>query len=188
MLPRAERNSEAYALDLTYMDLLDRGTKIDLPGLIIRHIKRIVDTDQKAHSLVCSYILHQVFEHFRVSLGVGKWPTAYQKFGKNMLNNCDFYLERIASKIPMPLKPEQPDDSEDDVGPEDVMAAVGKLEQQMQGFESEVVELKRQLQLKDQEIDRLKIECNRHEAKLVVERAKNTKNLDALIKHFNLKP
>lgn len=56
LLPKAERNNEACALDLTYMDLLDRGTRINLLGLIIRHIKRIADTDQKSHSL--SAFLH----------------------------------------------------------------------------------------------------------------------------------
>ena len=159
--------------------------KINLPGLIIRHIKRISDTNKKPHSLVHSYILHQIFKNFGVPLEAGKKPTIHQMFGINMLKNCDFFRESRASKRPMQVKQEQAEDSED-FGPDEAIDAVKELEKIVLEINAENAELQRQLKVKDQEIDRLTIECNRYQAELIVVRAKHTKNLEALVKHLPL--
>lgn len=51
-------------------------------------------------------------------------------FGKNLLKNCDLFLEKRTTKRTMSIKQEQSDESEE-VGLNDVIVAVKELEKQM---------------------------------------------------------
>jgi len=67
VIPRAQGQNLADAMDQCLMDLMDKKEQINLPAIMIRHIARIANTS-KEHDLGYGFFLTSVFEHFGVTL------------------------------------------------------------------------------------------------------------------------
>jgi len=67
VIPRGQGRNLVDAMDQCFIDLLDRGEKINLPAIMILHIVRIANTVRE-HDLGYGFLLTLVFYHFGVAL------------------------------------------------------------------------------------------------------------------------
>jgi len=89
LLPRAERRSITSRADLFLMEALDNFTTINLPGIMIEHMQKVVDFKDGNHGLPYGFLLTKVFEYFKVPLGQAKVGTKKQTFSKSTLEECE---------------------------------------------------------------------------------------------------
>ncbi|MCD9560709.1 hypothetical protein HAX54_019455 [Datura stramonium] len=66
LIPRQERRDVASYLDLTLMELLDRGMPINLPALMIAYLNKVVHDVNKNHALPYGFLLTSVFAKWGV--------------------------------------------------------------------------------------------------------------------------
>jgi len=67
VIPRGQGRNLADAMDMCYIDLLDRGEQINLPAIMISHISRNANT-ARDHDFGYGLFLTYVFEHFGIPL------------------------------------------------------------------------------------------------------------------------
>nr|XP_016492675.1 PREDICTED: uncharacterized protein LOC107812154 [Nicotiana tabacum] len=89
LLPCAERHSITSRADLVIMEALDGYTIINLPGLMIEHMKKVAEFKEGNHGLPYRFLLTKVFEFFKVPLGQAKVGTRNQSFSKITLEECE---------------------------------------------------------------------------------------------------
>nr|XP_009612214.1 uncharacterized protein LOC104105572 [Nicotiana tomentosiformis] len=88
-LPRTERRSITSRADLVLMEALDGYTTINLPGIMIEHMKNVIEFKDGNHGLPYGFLLTKVFEFFKVPLGKTKVDTRKQTFSKITLEECE---------------------------------------------------------------------------------------------------
>ena len=67
IVPQCRGRYLADPTDMYYTDLLDMDEQINLPAIIISHIRRIVNTS-KDHAMGYGFLLTSVFEKLRIPL------------------------------------------------------------------------------------------------------------------------
>lgn len=83
LLSRAERRS------ITSIEALGGYTSINLPGILIEHMKKLADFKDGNHGLPYGFLLIYVFEHFKVPLGRATVGTHKQMLSMNTLEECE---------------------------------------------------------------------------------------------------
>nr|XP_016477388.1 PREDICTED: uncharacterized protein LOC107798873 [Nicotiana tabacum] len=89
LLPRDERRSITSRAYLVLMEALDSYTTINLPGIIIEHMRKVAEFKDGNHGLPYGFLLTNVFEFFKVPLGKAKVGTRTQTFFKTTLEECE---------------------------------------------------------------------------------------------------
>ena len=85
LLPRTEKRTVATAADLFVMEMLCNFEALNLPGLMLEHINKIVIERNGVHGMSYGYFLTEVFKHFKIPLSVGKVGTVKQTISESTL-------------------------------------------------------------------------------------------------------
>ena len=80
-------------MDQCFIDLLDRGEKINLPAIMILHIVRIANTVRE-HDLGYGFLLTLVFYHFGVVLQKNMGLQVTNEIGSSTLMGCGFKVAK----------------------------------------------------------------------------------------------
>lgn len=89
IIPRGQGRNRADAMDLCLVDLLDTGSQINLPALMISHIARIANTS-KDHDLGYGFLLCLVFEKLGIVLQKKVLAQVNDEIGTCTLISCGF--------------------------------------------------------------------------------------------------
>ena len=101
LLPRIEKRTSATSADLFVMELLYRFEPLNLPGLMLEHMYKIVIERKGIHEMGYGYFLTKVFKHFKIPLSVGKVCTVKQAFSENTPIECECIEGKVNPKIKM---------------------------------------------------------------------------------------
>lgn len=84
LLPRNQRRTEASYMDLAVMELMIRGEQINLPGLMLRHIYRVVSNEDPSakQALGYGFWLGDVFERLGASISNWTYEQAKDRLGE----------------------------------------------------------------------------------------------------------
>jgi len=93
IIARSQGCNLADAMDQCFIDLMDRGERINLPAIMIRHISRIANTSRE-HDLGYDFLLTLVFEHFGISLQKKMGVQTIDEIWSSTLMGCGFKLVR----------------------------------------------------------------------------------------------
>ena len=112
IIPRGQGRNSADALDQCLVDLLNREEPINLPALMIRHIRRIANTT-RAHDLGYGFLLTRVFEHFGIVLTRRVAAQTIDEIGVDTLLGCGYEIgegsvSKQGRRPPRPPVSEQP--------------------------------------------------------------------------------
>nr|XP_016442517.1 PREDICTED: uncharacterized protein LOC107767916 [Nicotiana tabacum] len=88
-LPRTERHSITSREDMFLMEALDAYSTINLPGIMIEHMKKVADFKDGNHGLPYGFLLTKVFEFFKVPLGKATVGTRMKTFSKTTLEEYE---------------------------------------------------------------------------------------------------
>ncbi|MCD7471658.1 hypothetical protein HAX54_012251 [Datura stramonium] len=80
LIPRQERRDAASYLDLTLMELLDRGMPINLPALMIAYLNKVVHDFNQNHALPYGFLLTSVFAKLGVKFSSMEHYLSYDAF------------------------------------------------------------------------------------------------------------
>lgn len=67
---------------MTYMDLLKKEEKINLPEVMINHIARAANMSKSEHSIPYEFFLSEVIAHFRTPVSKWKYANILNEFGE----------------------------------------------------------------------------------------------------------
>nr|XP_009788729.1 PREDICTED: uncharacterized protein LOC104236503 [Nicotiana sylvestris] len=95
LLPHAERIFVPSKGDLYLMETLDNFSSINLPSIMIEHMKKVENLKDGNPGLPYGFLLTKVFEFFKVPLGQAKVGTEKQSFSKTTLEECQ--LQEVLS-------------------------------------------------------------------------------------------
>ena len=97
IIPRGQGRNRADAMDLCLVDLLDTGSQINLPALMISHIARIANTS-KDHDLGYGLLLCLVLEKLGVVLQKKVLAQVNDEIGTCTLVSCGFLSNKGGSE------------------------------------------------------------------------------------------
>lgn len=89
IVPRGQGRNRADIMDMCLVDLLDSGSQINLPTLMISHISRMANT-VKEHDLGYGFLLCLVFEKLGVVLQKRVLAQVNDEIGTRTLVGCGF--------------------------------------------------------------------------------------------------
>ncbi|KAH0702585.1 hypothetical protein KY290_017900 [Solanum tuberosum] len=98
LVPRSEKRIIASAADLFLMEQLDELEAINLPGIKLEHMHKVMTWKNANHGIPYGYLLNHVFEHFRVPLGRGVPGTVKQMFSSATLLKCECTEGKVKGK------------------------------------------------------------------------------------------
>lgn len=84
-LPRTENRSIAGTSDLFLMEALSTLHPVNLPAIMLDHMKKILSVKDGRHGLAYGFFLTRVFHYHKISLGVGNPGTRKYVFSKTTL-------------------------------------------------------------------------------------------------------
>jgi len=96
IVPRGHGHKLADPMDMCYTNLLDRGEKINLPAIMISHIRRIANTS-KDHDMRYGFLLTSVFEKFGISLQKRVGFQVSDEIESSTLIGCGFKVIKRSS-------------------------------------------------------------------------------------------
>jgi len=96
IVPRGQGCNLANPMSMCYADLLDRGKQINLPAIMISHIRRIGNTC-KDHDMGYGLLLTSVFEKFGIPLQKRIGFQIDDKIGNSTLIGCGFKVAKGGS-------------------------------------------------------------------------------------------
>lgn len=85
LVPRKEKCSIAFAVNLFLIEKLVNLEAINISALIFEHMHRVMMWKKAKHGIPYGYLLNFVFNHFEVPLGVGVPSTTKHMFTKDTL-------------------------------------------------------------------------------------------------------
>lgn len=98
LLSHTEKRNVASSADLFLMEMLDMYETINLPGLVLEHMHRIMTGKDGKHGMAYGYFLNKVFEHFNIPLGKGIAGTMKQAFSMSTLIECECSEGKVKDK------------------------------------------------------------------------------------------
>lgn len=98
LLLRSEKCTIASASDLFLMETLTKLDEINIPGIMLEHMYKILTVKYGRHGLDYDYLLNCVFAHFDIKLGKGVAGTIKQAFSLNNLIECECIKGWIGNK------------------------------------------------------------------------------------------
>lgn len=110
IIPRGQGRNKADVMDLMLVDLLDTGSQINLPSLMISHIGRMAYT-ARDHDIGYGFLLSLVFEKLGVCLQKRVPAQTNDEIGKRTLIGCGFSVPRGSTggqEQPAETVPESP--------------------------------------------------------------------------------
>jgi len=87
IIARSQGRNLADAMDQCFIDLMDRGERISLPAIMIRHISKIANISRE-HDLGHGFLLTLVLEHFGISLQKKVGVQVTDEIGSSTLLSC----------------------------------------------------------------------------------------------------
>ncbi|KAH0696330.1 hypothetical protein KY290_013695 [Solanum tuberosum] len=80
------------------MKQLETFEAINLPGIMLEHLHRIMTVKNGKHEIADGYLLNKVFNHFSMPLGRGVLGTIKQTFSMVTLIECECVEGKIKAK------------------------------------------------------------------------------------------
>ena len=96
IIPRGQGCNLADPMDLCYTDLLDQSQQINLPAIIISHIRRIANTT-KDHDMRYGFLLTSVFEKLGIPLQKRVGFQVSDEIDNSTLIGCGFTVTKGSS-------------------------------------------------------------------------------------------
>lgn len=94
LLPRTEKRTIAGVPDLFLMEALSTFQTINLAGVMIEHMHKIMNIKDSKHGLAYGFLLNKVFEFFKVKCGQGTAGSKKQMFSLTTLEECECVSRR----------------------------------------------------------------------------------------------
>ncbi|KAL3368697.1 hypothetical protein AABB24_009500 [Solanum stoloniferum] len=98
LLLRTEKRNAASSTDLLLMEMLDMYETINLPGLMLEHMHRIMTGRDGKHGTAYGYFLNKVFEHFNTPIGKEIAGTMKHAFSMSTLIECECIDGKVKDK------------------------------------------------------------------------------------------
>jgi len=96
IVPRGQGRNFADPMDMCYTDLLNQGEQINLPTIMISHIRRIANTT-KDHDMRYGFLLTSVFEKLRIPFQKIVDFQVSDEIGNSILIGCGFMVTKGGS-------------------------------------------------------------------------------------------
>ena len=96
MVPRSEKHTVAYSMNLLLMEKLSDIKEINIPAIMLEHMDRVITWKKANCRILYGYLLIWVFQKFEVSLVMGVPGTVKHMFSKSTLR----YYECIEGETP----------------------------------------------------------------------------------------
>jgi len=89
LLPRSEKKTIVFAVDMYLMEALCKFDAINLPTIMLEHIHNTVRVNNGKHDMGYGYFLTRVCKHLEIPLETGVRGTVKQTFFMNTLIECE---------------------------------------------------------------------------------------------------